>query len=183
MGRVLKALGQREPLQTPPVAAAPPALDEATALFESARRDGFAEGAAQAAGLVSEARAEAQRALDGVAPAAIALARKMAEKIVGHAVELDPGTLADIAAEALGACRADLGAVRLRIHPDDLPALEARRDRLAARLPATTIELVADPAVGRHGCVIDTPRGRIDARLATQLAALERAAGGQESDA
>lgn len=183
MGRVLKALGQREPLQTPPVVVPQPTHDEAAALFEAARRDGFAEGVAQAAGLVSEARAQAQRALDGVAPATIALARKMAEKIVGRAVELDAGTLADIAAEALGACQGDLGAVRLRVHPDDLPALEARRERLAARLPATPIELVADPAVGRHGCVIDTPRGRIDARLDTQLAALEGAARGQDADA
>ena len=182
MGRVLKALGQREP-QTPPGVAAQPAHEEAAALFEAARRDGFAEGLAQAAGLVSEARAEAQRALDGVAPAAIALARKMAEKIVGRAVELDPDVVADIAAEALGTCRADVGAVRVRVHPDDLPAVEARRDRLTSRLPATTIELVGDPAVGRHGCLIDTPRGRIDARLETQLAALEHAARGQDADA
>lgn len=183
MGRVLKALGHREAVQAPAVVEGQPAREEAAALFEAARRDGFAEGLAQAAALVNDARAEAQRALDAGTPAAIALARKMAEKIVGRAVELDPAAMADIAAEALGACRADAGAVRLRVHPADLPALEARRDRLASRLPATSIALVADPAVGRHGCVIDTPRGRIDARLDTQLAALERAARGEGVDA
>lgn len=182
MGRVLKALGQRDPVHAPP-AETQATRDEAAALFEAARRDGFAEGVAEAAALVSEARAQAQRALDAVTPAAIALARKMAEKIVGRAVELDPAALADIAAEALGSCRADDGAVRVRVHPDDLPAIEARRDRLAARVPATAVELISDPSVGRAGCVIDTPRGRIDARLDTQLAALERAARGEDADA
>jgi flagellar biosynthesis/type III secretory pathway protein FliH len=36
---------------------------------------------------------------------------------------------------------------------------------------------MADEAVGRYGCVIETPHGRVDARLETQLAALERALG------
>ena len=186
MGRVLKALGQREPTDGPP-AAPPAARDEAAALFDAARREGFAagqaEGIAQAAAVLNAARAEAQRALDAVTPAAIALARKMAARIVGRAVELDAGAVADIAAEALAACRPDVGAVRLRVHPDDLPALEARRERLAAGQPGAAIELVADAAVGRAGCVIDTPRGRIDARLDTQLAALERAARGEDADA
>jgi len=61
------------------------------------------------------------------------------------------------------------------------PAVEARRAALEAGAPAATLELVADEAVGRHGCVIETPQGRVDARLETQLAALERAltAGGR----
>jgi flagellar biosynthesis/type III secretory pathway protein FliH len=66
--------------------------------------------------------------------------------------------------------------VRLRLHPDDLVAVETRRTVLAARAPAATaIELLADGSVGRHGCVIETAHGRIDARLETQLAALEQA--------
>jgi len=34
---------------------------------------------------------------------------------------------------------------------------------------------VADASVGRNGCVVETPVGRLDARLQTQLDALERA--------
>jgi len=34
---------------------------------------------------------------------------------------------------------------------------------------------VADPAIGRHGCVVETVVGRLDARLDTQLDALEKA--------
>jgi flagellar biosynthesis/type III secretory pathway protein FliH len=66
--------------------------------------------------------------------------------------------------------------VTVRLHPDDLPAVETRRDTLAARAPAASeIALVADDSVGRYGCVVETPHGRVDARLETQLEALEQA--------
>ena len=161
---------------------------ETAALVERAHRDGFAAGhaegaalaAVQAAVILGEARAEAARALAAVTPTAIALAAKMAEKIVGRAVALDEGVLADIAAEALATCRTDVAALRIRVHPDQIAAIQQRRDRLAARAPGAAIDVVADEAVGLHGCVIDTPRGRVDARLETQLAALERALAGAE---
>jgi type III secretion protein L len=52
----------------------------------------------------------------------------------------------------------------------------ARRDALAARVPGgAALDVVADETVGRHGCIIETAVGRVDARLETQLAALERA--------
>jgi flagellar biosynthesis/type III secretory pathway protein FliH len=99
----------------------------------------------------------------------------MAERIVGRAVALAPETMAEIAREALAACRPGAGAVRVRVHPDDLPAVETRRAALEAGAPAATLELIADEAVQRYGCVIETPQGQVDARLETQLAALERA--------
>jgi flagellar biosynthesis/type III secretory pathway protein FliH len=124
---------------------------------------------------VAAAEAEAARLVAAAGPTAIALAVKMAEKIVGRAVTLAPEIMAEIAAGALASCRPGAGTVRLRIHPDDLPAVEARRAALEAGAPAAALELVADEAVGRHGCVIETSQGRVDARLETQLAALERA--------
>jgi flagellar biosynthesis/type III secretory pathway protein FliH len=185
MGRVVKAFGhvaKRVVLE---------ARDEAAAVREEARRNGHAEGfergraegLAAAAALLAAARVDATRALDGAAPAAIVLARKMAEKIVGRAVELSPPVMAEIVGAALDACRPGGFAVKLRLHPEDLDAVAARLGTLAARAPAAgALELVADEAVGRHGCVIETARGRVDARLATQLAALERALLGQTGE-
>ena len=42
-------------------------------------------------------------------------------------------------------------------------------------MAGTALELRTDERVGRHGCVVETATVRIDARLAPQLAALERA--------
>ena len=100
----------------------------------------------------------------------------MAERIVGRAVALAPQTMAEIVATALAASRPRDAAVTIRLHPDDLAPVTARRDALAARTPAATeLALVADERVGRHGCVIETALGRVDARLETQLAVLEQA--------
>ena len=151
---------------------------------EAARRVGLAEGRAQgvaeAAAALAGARARAERALEASVPAAITLGRKMAEMIVGRAVALDPATVADIVAAALESCRPVAGkltgAVTVRLHPDDVAAAAARRDALAGRVPAAAeLRLVADDAVARPGCIIETGDGQLDARLETQLAALERA--------
>jgi flagellar biosynthesis/type III secretory pathway protein FliH len=153
---------------------------------EAARRDGFAAGhadaVARAAGLLADAEAEADRALEAASDAALALASKMAEKIIGRAVALEPGLVAEIVAEALSGCRQGEMTVRIRVHPDDLAAVEGRREWLAARASGVRIELAADEAVGRYGCVIDTARGRIDGRLTAQLAALEAAVRGEDRD-
>jgi flagellar assembly protein FliH len=95
---------------------------------------------------------------------------------VGRAVELSPELMGAIVAEALHACRARKGPVVLRAHPEDLAAVERERPRWVARVAAgVDVRVVADLAVGRHGCVVETAVGRLDARLAAQLDAMEKA--------
>src|SRR5207342_1705778 len=140
------------------------------------REEGRAAGAAEIAALLAGARVQAEQLREAATPAAIALAIKMAEQIVGRAVSLAPEVMADIAGAALEACRPRGDWVRVRVHPDDAAAVTAHKQALAARAPtASALEVVADSTVGRHGCVIETAVGRVDARLETQLAALERA--------
>jgi len=120
--------------------------------------------------LLARKAADAERA--AAQTSAVILARKMAERIVGHAVDVDASVMADIVRQALHASRPRGSAVVLRVHPEDLTALEANRPRWLD--DSMEIRLVADATVGRYGCVVDTPAGRVDARLATQLEVLER---------
>lgn len=136
-------------------------------------RLGREEALAEVTRLLVAARADAEAVRAEARDAAAVLARRMAEKIVGHAVEVAPALMGDIAAQALAASRARAGSVALRVHPEDLPAVEAARARWGSG--ALVVRLVADAGVGRHGCVVETPVGRVDARLASQLDALERA--------
>jgi flagellar biosynthesis/type III secretory pathway protein FliH len=191
LGRVIKAYGHVVPAVVMDARAQAAAIVEAArreagaaradaaAVREAARRAGHDEGRAQAgaelAGVLVAARAEAERLLAEVQPAALAIAAKMAEKIVGRAVTLDPSVMSDIAAEAVAACRTRGGVVLLRVHPDDLAGVEARRGAIAERLGGQgTLQVVADESVSRHGCVVDTAVGRVDARLEAQLAALTK---------
>jgi type III secretion protein L len=160
------------------------AAAQAEAIRAEARRVG--ESAGRAAGeeacatLVHAAHAEAERMRTTAAASVRVLAVRMAEKIIGRVVELDPSALTAIAGQALEAVRARAGVVVLRVHPDDLPALEPMRATLTARLAkAVELRLVGDATVGPTGCVVESAHGRLDARLATQLATLERAAFGE----
>jgi flagellar biosynthesis/type III secretory pathway protein FliH len=126
--------------------------------------------------LLFSARVAAQAERAAAKDAALVLARKMAEKIVGRAVELEPSIMGEIAAQAVAASRAQGGWVVLRVHPDDRTAVEAARPNWLTKVAAAAdVQVVTDDSVGRHGCVVETPVGRIDARLQTQLDALDRA--------
>jgi flagellar biosynthesis/type III secretory pathway protein FliH len=150
--------------------------EERAEAVKQGREEGRAAGAAEIAALLVGARVQAEQLREAATPAAIAIARKMAEQIVGRAVALAPEMMADIAGAALEACRPRGDWVRVRVHPDDAAAVIARKQALAARAPtAAALDVVTDEAVGRFGCVIETAVGRVDARLETQLAALERA--------
>jgi flagellar biosynthesis/type III secretory pathway protein FliH len=156
------------------------ASDERERVRREALDEGRAQAAVELAGVLAAGRARADELLARAVPDALAVAAKMAEKIVGRAVALDASVMADIAAEALAACRTR-GAVTLRVHPDDLPAVEASRASLAARLgDEASLEIVADEGAGRLGCVVDTAVGRVDARLPAVLAALTASLEGRE---
>jgi type III secretion protein L len=166
MGRIVKAADFLPSSESAPevVATGEPAVMD---------REG---GLAEVTLLLVSARAAAEAAHVAAKDAALVLACKMAEKIVGRAVELDPTVMGEIVGQALAACRARGGSVVLRVHPDDLAAVEQTRPHWSRRIAsAADVRMVADPSVGRDGCVVETPVGRLDARLQTQLDALERA--------
>lgn len=157
---------------------------QADAIRAEAERSGYQagfsvgrdEGLAQVTETLVAACAEAEGARSRAKDTAITLARRMAEKIIGRAIDLDPTLIGAMAGQALVAARARGGSIVLRIHPEDLAALESTRHVWTAQLvTGADVRLVADESVGRHGCVVETSVGRLDARLDTQLAALERA--------
>ena len=132
--------------------------------------------AAEVTEVLVAARAAANADRVAAKDAALLLARKMAEKIVGRSVEVDPDVMREIAAQALAAAKPGMQAVLLRVHPDDLALIEGTRAKWLAEAAAKAdVRMVADASVGRHGCVVETSVGRLDARLQTQLDALERA--------
>jgi type III secretion protein L len=136
-------------------------------LREEAYAEGLArgreEGRAEAAALLARAQAERAREREGSSTAAVALAVELAARIVGEAAR-DPAVAARVAEEA----RRAAGGARptLRVNPEDLPAVEASLVGCA---------FIADPAISRGGCVVETEWGRLDARLETQLERLAAA--------
>jgi flagellar assembly protein FliH/type III secretion protein L len=97
----------------------------------------------------------------------IDLAVLLAERLVGEALAVDPARITALAQGALVEAR---GARRVRIEacPDDLPALEA----MLASLGAGVATVEASAELARGSLVVHTELGRVDARLAPQLARL-----------
>jgi flagellar biosynthesis/type III secretory pathway protein FliH len=131
--------------------------------------------------LLASARAQAGRARVEAGPELRVLAVRIAEKILGRELALSPEAVVDIARQALTAA-GTARQVTIRCHPDDLAALERGRPRLLERASrAQVLQLRADPNVHRGGCIVETELATIDARLSTQLDAVERALRGDEA--
>jgi flagellar biosynthesis/type III secretory pathway protein FliH len=146
---------------------------------EQARREGFAAGReearAEATALLLQAQTAAAAVRERSAGDLRRLAVRIAEKILDRALELDPELVTAITAAALEPVR-DRHAITLRVHPDDLAAVTQAQPELHRRLSQASALLVrADTAIGRGGCIVETEIGTVDAQLATQLAAIERA--------
>ena len=153
---------------------------EADRIRIQAQAEGREKGLAAVTELLVGARAAASRARATAAPELRVLAVRIAEKILGRALQLQPEVVLDVAAQALSAA-GSARQVLVRCHPDDLAALERGKPRLLERASRShALALRGDPSIVRGGCIVETELGSIDARLSTQLEAMERALRGEE---
>jgi type III secretion system HrpE/YscL family protein len=148
---------------------------EAERIRDAAREEGRAQGRAElAAQLIEHAAAHAQ-SLAALEAQALEVALLAAKRIVGEALALEPRRIADVARPLVAKLRRATR-VALHVHPDDAPALEAAlaglREQTGAR---AVLRVAADPSVARGGCLVQSDVGALDARVETQLAAIERA--------
>jgi flagellar biosynthesis/type III secretory pathway protein FliH len=126
------------------------------------RADGVAAVAAQALALATlEARTD-ERALER----SVALARVLAERLLGEELRLAPERVVALARQALAEAR---GARRVRLvaHPDDVALLERALPELG--LEPDAVSLVSDPARSRGHLRLETEIGVLDAELGPQL--------------
>lgn len=136
-----------------------------------AEAEGRAEGVAQIAETALRlARYEAaadERTLDR----SIELAKILAERMIGRALELDPGLATSLARQALAEAR---GARRLRIfaHPADAASIERERGTLG--LPEEAVVVLSDPERKRGDLRLETEIGVLDAALAPGLERLAK---------
>jgi flagellar biosynthesis/type III secretory pathway protein FliH len=162
--------------------------------FQGSYRQGFEEGVAEGIRR-AEASAAARRDQDHAGAATLAaslqeqfaryaerlereafrFALAVAGRILRREILLDDQVILRQVKEALHRV---VGAetVSLRVHPADEPLLRDRRNELLASGEGVReIMIEPDESVGRGGCIIESPSGNIDARIATQLAQIDTA--------
>jgi flagellar biosynthesis/type III secretory pathway protein FliH len=150
-------------------------LDEAErtarAIRDEARAEGRQEAVAELAAawikLRTEEAARDERDLDR----AVALARAIAERLVGETLRLDPPAIIVMARQVLASARQARHIV-LRAHPEDAATLRATTSSLG--LEQVAIEIHADETRTRGSLLAETDLGILDADLTIQLDRLAR---------
>jgi flagellar assembly protein FliH len=164
-----------------------PGAEHATlqSVVEEARERGHAEGLAagleEVRTMLEPAAAALAEAVRGVAEqgdeflleaerAAVDLALRLAEKIVGAAIDADPEAVLGVIAGALRRATVRDHLV-LEVNPADFELVHELADELAARVGGVRrLDVIAERRVSRGGCVVRTEDGEIDARIDEQLA-------------
>ena len=144
------------------------------------RERGHAEGMHEAIGAMEELReslaevmqnieAAHREAVEEAEASVVELALRIAERVIGRAVEADPSLVVDSAREAVATVMGQRE-VTLRVHPEDLPLLEAAMPDLLARVADLEhVHLESDDGIQRGGCIATFGQGETDATLNTKL--------------
>jgi len=166
------------------------AEEAALAAYRRGRDEGIAEGERRAEAALTSRRDRDRASAAALASAvqeqfslyagrlekeAFRFALAVAGRILRREVTLDEEAVLRQVKEAFHRV---IGAetVTLRIHPLDEPLLRERKNEMLGSSDSVR-EVIIEPdeAVERGGCIIESPSGNIDARLATQLAQIESA--------
>lgn len=125
--------------------------------------------------LVNSIESRKHTLVDGARRDLIHLATRIAEVVVGREISKSPQTVRSLVTRAveLVASKSDL---ELRVHPDDVAAVEGLFPDLARRWRDFKVtRVIGDASVGRGGCVLRTTDGEIDAQVATVFEEICRA--------
>jgi flagellar assembly protein FliH len=153
------------------------ARSQADQLLQQAAAEGREQGRAELAAQLIDIAEKSSKARGELERAALQAALQVAEHIVGRALELEPSRIADITAPLLAKVRRAAW-LRVHVHPADEAALHLAVPELCARLQLThALHIVADSAMARGGCVIESSIGELDARIETRIEAFARALG------
>lgn len=107
----------------------------------------------------------------------LTLAVELAERIVAAHIELDHAAMLPLVQQALDEVGQGLLQARVRAHPADIGIIESFATR---QYPGVNWHWLADEAVDRGGCLIETSQRKIDLSLPQRLQALRRALGVQD---
>jgi len=97
--------------------------------------------------------------------ALLSLALRVAEQVLRSTLEAEPERMLDLIRDVLHVDGSQQGVLRLRLNPADLDLVDRYLQQDAT---VSQWRLLADPAIERGGCVVETALGNIDATLQTR---------------
>ena len=126
----------------------------------------FEEAAGQ---LLDRFQKSADVALDNLAAQVATLAAGVASRIIRRKVEADEEIVLEVVSEAVEQL-SDIKRLRIVLNPADEATVSAQQEALLKRVgQLERLEIVADETIQRGGCLLDSDRGEVDARVESQL--------------
>lgn len=107
----------------------------------------------------------------------LTLAVELAERIVATHIELERTAILPLLQQALDELGHGLLQAKIKAHPEDIAVIQAF---VSDAYPGVNWQWLADEAVVRGGCVIETSQRRLDLGLPQRLQALRRALGADD---
>lgn len=170
-------------------AAPQPTVHELEALEQQARDEGYAAGLAEGRATAQQQLRQRMAELDALCAAAATplqllddqaaeelaqLAVVVARRVIVHELSIAPERIAGIVRQAAAALPLATRELRVHLHPQDLALLQE------LGMAERHWQLLADPALARGDCRLESERSRLDARVETRLTAIIDAALGDE---
>ncbi len=118
--------------------------------------------------LLAELREAYEEGLAQIERELAPLVAQMAEKVIRRKVAEEDGVVLDVVRATVERAA---GAKRLsvRVAASDEELVRQAQAELLAAGGAEELEIVADESIGPGGCIVETERGRFDARIQTQI--------------
>ena len=106
--------------------------------------------------------------------ALVKLALSCAEKIINREISLDETVIVDTVNEVLREGQIQ-GETTLLLNREDFDLIDVLKPEILADFPnLTNLKIEVSETVGRGGCILESPMGRIDASLRSKFEELER---------
>lgn len=177
-GEVYSASGKARELLQKAQLEAEEIVRKAQEKSEELRRNGYdagyQEGLAQVTEQLVKARMEHDSFLKNANRELMDLAFKIAEKIIGKQLEIEPQTIISIVKQAMQNVRGSKQ-LTIRVHPNDAKILKENDEELQEALGRQRIiDIVEDKKVQEGGCIIESEIGTVEAQLHTQLDRLKK---------
>jgi flagellar assembly protein FliH len=156
------------------------AEQDAAALREQARAEGFEAGRAEALAALGPALAALQQAAEAIVAQqaavteelerrAVELGLALAQKVLAGALSVEPERVLDAVQGALRGI-VERERIIVLVNPDDMELVRASMEDVRNSLGGIEhCEVQSERRVARGGCIVRTPVGDVDARVETKL--------------
>ncbi|UQZ87334.1 flagellar assembly protein H [Paenibacillus konkukensis] len=136
---------------------------------ETQLREQYNEMLQEASQILNQAYVLKQQIIQEAEPFLIQLSCSIAEKVISRQLTVEPEWIIELI-ESVLARRKEKGIITLCVAPAHFTYIQDAREELLLHIDSQAeLQIIPDPSVQDHGCVVRSSFGSIDARIDTQL--------------